>query len=274
MPMTTDETQKSASDYAVVCTDDFVSAVCTRVDSYIAAKRQKKRAREDILNIADEPVTSTNTASTQERSNRSVPSSAQTNRTSTSAVLYEDDDIVLFLMVRFANDICKELVGNAMVTQTALAEFFRRRSAQATSMADVARACDTLCTAGLLLPAERVGSFYFCVPGGAAFLTALLKGRSEMLQMLKRKKYNEILLSDLPGCVLRCVCVCVCVGVCVCVCVCACVCVWKALIGVSFKAHLRTSKLPVMFIAKDLIGNDLLLTVETTAGTLLRLNRK
>lgn len=73
------------------------------------------------------------------------------------------------------------------------------------------------------------------MPNGGQFLGALLHGRAELLALLRRRRYGEILMRDLAA------------------------------------LTLKKSALPPTFVAKDLVGHDLVALVNTSAGDLLRL---
>ncbi|KAF6254899.1 serine-threonine protein kinase 19-domain-containing protein [Scenedesmus sp. NREL 46B-D3] len=81
-------------------------------------------------------------------------------------------------------------------------------------------------------------SFMFTVPGAAVFVKSVVAGRQEMLQMLKRKKYQEVLEKEL---------------------VCA---------------SLRGSCLTPAFHLRDLQGRGLVSCMGTTAGQLVRLAQR
>ncbi len=48
--------------------------------------------------------------------------------------------------------------------------------------------------AGLLLLHE-INDFWFCVPNSGSFVASLVKGRKEIISVLKRQKFKELLLS-------------------------------------------------------------------------------
>lgn len=75
--------------------------------------------------------------------------------------------------------------------------------------------------------------------GIGVFLSSLLAGRKELIDFVKRRKYSEVLLDDLPS-----------------------------------LFQFKQSKLPVSFHVKDLIGADVFVANESTSGTLIRLAKK
>ncbi|WIA36552.1 hypothetical protein OEZ86_007844 [Tetradesmus obliquus] len=81
-------------------------------------------------------------------------------------------------------------------------------------------------------------SLMFTVPGAAAFVKSVVAGRQELLQMLKRKKYQEVLEKEL-----------MCVA-------------------------LRGSCLTPAFHVRDLQGRGLVACMDTTAGRLVRLAQR
>ena len=87
-----------------------------------------------------------------------------------------------------------------------------------------------------LLTVQDVGSYWLSVPGLGSFMRHFLKGRDCVLRTLRTAKYNEIMQSEL-----------------------------------EFK-KLSACKLGIKFHILDLIGAELVTSVVTTSGPLLRLN--
>jgi hypothetical protein len=52
----------------------------------------------------------------------------------------------------------------------------------------------TLVNASLLL-VYGVDNFWFCIPNAGLFIASLVKGRKEIVSVLKRQKFKELLLS-------------------------------------------------------------------------------
>ena len=85
-----------------------------------------------------------------------------------------------------------------------------------------------------MLTGRGVDSFYISIPGAGTFVKSLAKGRSELLSMLKRAKYQEMLRNEL------------------------------------LKRKLRMSKIGVPYAVADLTGAQLVDVVPTTSGDLLK----
>ncbi|KAL6062674.1 hypothetical protein QOT17_012103 [Balamuthia mandrillaris] len=93
-----------------------------------------------------------------------------------------------------------------------------------------------LVNAGLLIRGrEEIECFWFSIPSTGPFFSSCLKGRKEVITMLQRTRHKEMFREDLA------------------------------------KRKMRYSFLPPMFHVKDLIGKEVLESVETTAGPLIRL---
>eukprot|EP00026_Physarum_polycephalum_P013777 Phypoly_transcript_14217.p1 GENE.Phypoly_transcript_14217~~Phypoly_transcript_14217.p1 ORF type:complete len:271 (+),score=41.32 Phypoly_transcript_14217:141-953(+) len=95
-------------------------------------------------------------------------------------------------------------------------------------------ALTTLVNASLLL-VYGVDNFWFCIPNAGLFVASLVKGRKEIISVLKRQKFKELLLSDLQ------------------------------------KKKLRYSSLSMDFLVKDMNGLNIIERVPTTTGFLIRL---
>lgn len=96
-----------------------------------------------------------------------------------------------------------------------------------------------LVNAGVLIRDMRVEvegeGFWFSVPNIGAFMKCCVKGRQEVIAILKRQKHKELLQEDLE------------------------------------KKRLRYSSLGPLFHIRDLVGQGVLESVSTTAGPLVRL---
>jgi len=95
-------------------------------------------------------------------------------------------------------------------------------------------AITALVNSGLLLT-QNADNFMFCVPNAGSFVASLVKGRKEIISILKRQKFKELLLSDLQ---IR---------------------------------KLRYSSLSVDFLIRDMIGLSIVESLPTTNGNLIRL---
>ncbi|XP_065222808.1 inactive serine/threonine-protein kinase 19-like [Planococcus citri] len=92
----------------------------------------------------------------------------------------------------------------------------------------------TLVNAGLLILKET-GIFWFSFPSAGAFMKRVLKGRQIILQIIRKRRYREILQTELE------------------------------------KRKLDKSlELPLHYLIHDLVGGKVLKCVETTSGALLR----
>eukprot|EP01111_Echinosteliopsis_oligospora_P006443 TRINITY_DN2058_c0_g1_i1.p1 TRINITY_DN2058_c0_g1~~TRINITY_DN2058_c0_g1_i1.p1 ORF type:complete len:230 (+),score=51.47 TRINITY_DN2058_c0_g1_i1:252-941(+) len=89
--------------------------------------------------------------------------------------------------------------------------------------------------AGILLM-DEADSFWFAIPLSGAYVASLSRGRKEILSMLKRQKFKELLLRDME------------------------------------KKKLRYSTLSVSYLVKDMLGSGSLESVPTTVGPLLRMS--
>jgi len=87
---------------------------------------------------------------------------------------------------------------------------------------------------GLLILRE-VETYWFSIPNAGAFIKNCIKGRQELLKLLERQKWKEMLEKDLE------------------------------------RRKLKMTSLPVDFIIKDLIGLNFIESVNTSAGRLIRL---
>eukprot|EP00164_Ancoracysta_twista_P005358 GFYU01007327.1.p1 GENE.GFYU01007327.1~~GFYU01007327.1.p1 ORF type:complete len:341 (-),score=42.31 GFYU01007327.1:149-1171(-) len=90
-----------------------------------------------------------------------------------------------------------------------------------------------LSRAGLLV-VRNDSSYWFAIPNAGSFLTSWSNGRQEVIRILKRQKFNEILFSDLK------------------------------------RKQLQMSVLSMTFHVRDLVGADMLETTKTNCGDLLR----
>jgi len=95
-------------------------------------------------------------------------------------------------------------------------------------------AITVLVNAGLFLLHE-ISNFWFCIPHSGSFIAALIKGRKEIISVLKRQKFKELLLSDLS------------------------------------KKKLRYSSLSIDFLIRDMSGLSIVERIPTTNGYLIRL---
>jgi len=80
-----------------------------------------------------------------------------------------------------------------------------------------------------------VDSYWFRLPFTGNIVKSLVKGRGEIVSMLKRQKFKELLLKDMKG------------------------------------KKLRYSDLPIEFLVKDMVGLGVLERMDTTSGPLIRL---
>jgi len=94
-----------------------------------------------------------------------------------------------------------------------------------------------LVNAGLLLLRD-VDTFWLAIPNAGAFIKSCIQGRKEVLGIIKKTKWKELLGNDLE------------------------------------KKKLRFSSLPIIFHTKDLVGQGVLETVDTTAGVLYKLSNR
>ncbi len=85
---------------------------------------------------------------------------------------------------------------------------------------------------------KDANSYYFNIPNSGNFWTSCLKGRKEVLSLIQRHKFKELPLTELEG----------------------------------KKVH--SSNLGIAFHIKDLIGLELIETLPSRNGTLIRLKNK
>jgi len=95
-------------------------------------------------------------------------------------------------------------------------------------------ALTALVNANIVLVHE-INHFWFCIPNSGSFIASLVKGRKEIVSILKRQKFKELLLTDLQ------------------------------------KKKLRYSSLSIEFLIKDMIGLNIIARVSTTSGYLIQL---
>ncbi|XP_071496385.1 inactive serine/threonine-protein kinase 19-like [Diadema antillarum] len=88
-----------------------------------------------------------------------------------------------------------------------------------------------------LLTARDVGSWWLSIPGAGVFMKNFSKGREAVLRAIRKSRYREILQKELEGRKLQAV-----------------------------------KKLGMMYLIHDIIGAELVRTIKTTSGTLLRLD--
>ncbi|XP_065898691.1 inactive serine/threonine-protein kinase 19-like [Dysidea avara] len=94
-----------------------------------------------------------------------------------------------------------------------------------------------LVNCGLLVVRDigKAASWWFAIPGVGLFVRHLTKGRSAVLQMIKRAKHQELLQSELEA------------------------------------RKLSVSKLGMDYHLRDILGAELVRSIDTTSGPLLRL---
>ncbi|CAB3983728.1 Hypothetical predicted protein [Paramuricea clavata] len=85
-----------------------------------------------------------------------------------------------------------------------------------------------------LLQCRDVGSWWLGIPGAGVFMKHFTKGRQNILRMIRKRKFKEILQRDLE----------------------------------TYKVN---SKLGIQYHIYDIIGAELVQSIETTSGSLLRL---
>ncbi|XP_074638459.1 inactive serine/threonine-protein kinase 19-like [Acropora palmata] len=88
-----------------------------------------------------------------------------------------------------------------------------------------------------VLTARDVGSWWLSIPGAGVFMKNFSNGRKALVQMIRKRKYREILERDL--------------------------------LSRNFDSH---SKLGIAYHTYDIIGAEIVKSVETTSGRLLRLD--